>query len=263
MRIVFIGAGNLATQLAPALACAGHEILQVYSRTLQSAQTLGERLQCPFTATPADVVVHADLYIFSVKDSVLECLISQFVPKCKKALFVHTAGSMPMSVFSNYAIRFGVFYPMQTFSKTKQVDFSAIPIFIEASSPEELKQLKQLAQGLSEQVYALSSAQRGYLHLSAVFACNFANHCYALAQEILKEQRIPFEVMLPLIDETTAKIHAISPSDAQTGPAVRYDKNVINKHLDLLCNHPQLQELYQLMSESIYRQKNKIEDTTD
>lgn len=260
MRIVFIGAGNLATHLAPALACAGHEIVQVYSRTLSSAQTLGEILQCPFTTTLTDVVVHADLYVFSVKDSVLETLISQFAPKCPKALFIHTAGSMPMCVFSNYAIRFGVFYPMQTFSKTKQVDFSIIPIFVEASSPEELKQLQQLAQYLSEHVYELSSVQRSYLHLSAVFACNFANHCYALAQEILKEQRIPFEVMLPLIDETTEKIHVVSPCDAQTGPAVRYDKNIIDKHLDLLCNYPKLQELYQLMSESIYRQKTNKTD---
>lgn len=251
MKIVLIGAGNLATHLGKALHAAGHDMVQVFSRTMQSAETLASLLDAEPLTDMAQVCDDADVYIFSVKDSALEQLISQLCGGEKK-VFLHTAGSMPMSVFRGKALHYGVFYPMQTFSKQREVDFSIIPCFIEANDEFALKQIESLAGQISHRVYQLSSEDRKYLHLSAVFACNFANHCYAASQELLQQHGIPFDVMLPLIDETAAKVHGMTPKEAQTGPAVRYDENVIGKQIQLLENQPYFQKIYDCMSKSIH-----------
>ena len=251
MKIVLIGAGNLATHLGKALHAAGHDMVQVFSRTMQSAETLASLLDAEPLTDISQVRDDADVYIFSVKDSALEQLISQLCGGEKK-VFLHTAGSMPMSVFREKALHYGVLYPMQTFSKQREVDFSIIPCFIEANDEFALKQIEGLAGQISHRVYQLSSEDRKYLHLSAVFACNFANHCYAASQELLQQHGIPFDVMLPLIDETAAKVHGMTPKDAQTGPAVRYDENVIGKQIRLLENQPYFQKIYDCMSKSIH-----------
>ncbi len=251
MKIVLIGAGNLATHLGKALHAAGHDMVQVFSRTMQSAETLASLLDAEPLTDMAQVRDDADVYIFSVKDSALEQLISQLCGGEKK-VFLHTAGSMPMSVFREKALHYGVLYPMQTFSKQREVDFSIIPCFIEANDEFALKQIEGLAGQISHRVYQLSSEDRKYLHLSAVFACNFANHCYAASQELLQQHGIPFDVMLPLIDETAAKVHGMTPKEAQTGPAVRYDENVIGKQIQLLENQPYFQKIYDCMSKSIH-----------
>lgn len=251
MKIVLIGAGNLATHLGKALHAAGHDMVQVFSRTMQSAETLASLLDAEPLTDMAQVRDDADVYIFSVKDSALEQLISQLCGGEKK-VFLHTAGSMPMSVFREKALHYGVLYPMQTFSKQREVDFSIIPCFIEANDEFALKQIEGLAGQISHRVFQLSSEDRKYLHLSAVFACNFANHCYAASQELLQQHGIPFDVMLPLIDETAAKVHGMTPKEAQTGPAVRYDENVIGKQIRLLENQPYFQKIYDCMSKSIH-----------
>ena len=251
MKIVLIGAGNLATHLGKALHAAGHDMVQVFSRTMQSAETLASLLDAELLTDMAQVRDDADVYIFSVKDSALEQLISQLCGGEKK-VFLHTAGSMPMSVFRGKALHYGVLYPMQTFSKQREVDFSIIPCFIEANDEFALKQIEGLAGQISHRVYQLSSEDRKYLHLSAVFACNFANHCYAASQELLQQHGVPFDVMLPLIDETAAKVHGMTPKEAQTGPAVRYDENVIGKQIQLLENQPYFQKIYDCMSKSIH-----------
>lgn len=251
MKIVLIGAGNLATHLGKALHAAGHDMVQVFSRTMQSAETLASLLDAEPLTDISQVRDNADVYIFSVKDSALEQLISQLCGGEKK-VFLHTAGSMPMSVFREKALHYGVLYPMQTFSKQREVDFSIIPCFIEANDEFALKQIEGLAGQISHRVYQLSSEDRKYLHLSAVFACNFANHCYAASQELLQQHGIPFDVMLPLIDETAAKVHGMTPKEAQTGPAVRYDENVIGKQIRLLENQPYFQKIYDCMSKSIH-----------
>ena len=251
MKIVLIGAGNLATHLGKALHAAGHDMVQVFSRTMQSAETLASLLDAEPLTDMAQVRDDADVYIFSVKDSALEQLISQLCGGEKK-VFLHTAGSMPMSVFRGKALHYGVLYPMQTFSKQREVDFSIIPCFIEANDEFAQKQIEGLAGQISHRVYQLSSEDRKYLHLSAVFACNFANHCYAASQELLQQHGIPFDVMLPLIDETAAKVHGMTPKEAQTGPAVRYDENVIGKQIRLLENQPYFQKIYDCMSKSIH-----------
>ena len=272
MKIVLIGAGNLATHLGKALHAAGHDMVQVFSRTMQSAETLASLLDAEPLTDIAQVRDDADVYIFSVKDSALLQLVAQLcrheadglvedgavnaLRKAKKGeherVFLHTAGSMPMSVFKGMAQHYGVLYPMQTFSKQREVDFSIIPCFVEANDEFAQKQIEGLAREISGRVYELSSEDRKYLHLSAVFACNFANHCYAISQELLEEHGIPFDVMLPLINETAAKVHEMRPKDAQTGPAVRYDENVIGKQSKLLENHPHFKKVYDSMSKSIH-----------
>mgnify|MGYP000339874353 FL=1 len=142
---------------------------------------------------------------------------------------------------------------MQSFSKEKTVSFHDIPCFVEANDDYARDVLMQLAQGLTTKIYQLSSEDRKYLHLSAVFACNFVNHCYAVSYDILKKHGIPFDVMLPLIDETARKVHVLTPQEAQTGPAVRYDQNVIRAQSSLLRDNPLLKDIYERMSMNIHR----------
>lgn len=254
MKAVFIGAGNLATRLSLELVRAGVSVVQVYSRTEASAARLAGRLECRWTTDLAEVVADADLYLFSVKDTALPELVARLKPN--GALWVHTAGSMPMELFAGHAGRYGVLYPLQTFSREREVDFRRVPLFVEASSEADEALLLELAGRLSGNVRLLSSEKRKSLHLAAVFACNFTNHMYVLAERVLAEQGIPSDVLLPLIDETAAKVHAMTAAEAQTGPAVRYDENVINKHLAML-DDPELKELYRSISRSIHHTKRE------
>ena len=257
MKIILIGAGNLATNLGKALLNAGHDILQVYSRTIESAEALATLAGGAPVTDLAKVRDDADLYIVSVKDSVVGELLPQLCKGKETKTFLHTAGSLPMNVFEGMAMHYGVLYPMQTFSKAKEVDFSVIPCFIEANDKFAHEMIESLAHDLSDRVIELSSEDRRYLHLSAVFACNFVNHCCSISQEILQKHGIPFDVMLPLIDETAAKVHELSPKDAQTGPAVRFDENVIRKQASLLKDNPLLKDIYERMSVSIHRMASK------
>jgi predicted short-subunit dehydrogenase-like oxidoreductase (DUF2520 family) len=247
-KIVFIGAGNVATHLSLALQQSGCSILQIYSKTELSASVLGEKLQVPYSTSLSEIDVNADIYIFSVKDSVLIDCIKK-MPDVK-GVFVHTAGSVPLSVFDGFTNRAGVFYPLQTFSKNRKLSFAEIPIFIEAFNEEDENLLCELAHLISKNVNILSSEKRKYLHLSAVFACNFVNHIYDLSSQILEEQNLPFDYLLPLIKETASKIEEMTPHEAQTGPAIRYDKPTIEKHLSLLMNEKN-KKLYEMLSESI------------
>lgn len=196
----------------------------------------------------------ADIYIVSVKDAVLETVISQLTHCNPEALYLHTAGSMPMEIWKGKQKNYGVAYPMQTFSKQREVRMEDVPFFIEANTAENLLQLRKIAESLSSKVYEATSAQRKYLHIAAVFACNFSNHMYAICEHLLTAHQLPFETMLPLIDETARKVHELSPIEAQTGPARRYDENVIQRHLDMLKEEePQLAEIYRLLSLHIHQ----------
>ena len=254
--IVFIGAGNLATNLAKALYDNGFRIIQVYSRTEESARALAQAVEAAYTTDLSSVAADARLYIVSLKDAAFVQLLPEIVAGKENALWVHTAGSIPVDVWADKVNRYGVLYPMQTFSKQRVVDFQHIPIFVESNSEADTRFLKAVASVLSKQVYEATSEQRKNLHLAAVFTCNFTNHMYALAAGLLKKHQLPFEIMLPLIDETARKVHEIEPHLAQTGPAIRYDENVINNHLQMLSDEPEMQELYRLISESIHRQNS-------
>ena len=257
-KIVLIGAGNVATHLGVSLQQKGCEVVQVYSRTPESASLLAGILNVPYVTSLSEVACDADIYIVALKDAVFQELLPAIVKGREKALFVHTAGSLPMSLWEGAVSNYGVLYPMQTFSKQRAVNFEEVSFFVEASGAEDLKTLKEIAGLLSPRVYEANSEQRKYLHLSAVFACNFANHMYALSAHLLKQQNLPFEAMLPLIDETARKVHELLPQDAQTGPAVRDDRNVMSSHMDLLSDEPGIRELYEKISESIYRMGNKV-----
>ena len=250
-RIVLIGAGNVATHLGLGLQAAGYEVKQVYSRTEASASELANRLRVDYVTSLAEICTDADVYIVAVKDAVLAELIPAVVKGREDALFVHTAGSMPMEIWKGHAVRHGVLYPMQTFSKARTVDFASVSFFVEANGAAELTVLKEMAEALSPKVYEASSEQRMYLHMAAVFACNFTNHMYALSAHLLEKNGLPFDAMLPLIDETARKVHGLAPREAQTGPAVRRDENVMGKHAAMLADEPRLQELYRMISQSI------------
>lgn len=255
MKIVCIGSGNLATNLTLAWKKAGIPVEQVFSRTEANAKALAEQLGCAWTTSTEEIINDADLYLFSLKDSALETVASRLPGN--SGLWVHTAGSMPLAVFKPFATRRGVLYPLQTFSKGRRIDLGNVPFFLEANSEEDGAILEQLARAVSRDVRFLPSEKRRHLHLAAVFACNFVNHIYALADDILREEGIPFEVLLPLIDETAAKVHRLTPREAQTGPAIRYDENVINKHLAMLDKMPELKALYETLSRSIHKEANK------
>ena len=256
MKIVLIGAGNVATHLGKALKQAGHDIVCVYSRTDASARTLSDVIGCSYATSIESIDNNADIYISALKDSVFYDLLPCIVKGRSKALFIHTAGSLPMDAWKGTAERYGVLYPMQTFSKKRNVDFKKVPLFIEANNEKNLEVLRRIANDVSEKVYEADSEKRRFLHLAAVFACNFSNHMYALCNEILSEHGIPFDIMLPLIDETAAKVHELSPRQAQTGPAVRYDENVIDRHLSMMEDED-MRNIYLYVSKSINKLSGK------
>jgi len=249
-RITIIGAGNLATRLAVALYEHGFCISRIYSRTADSAKTLAAMVDTDYTTEIPHIGTDSDIYIFSVKDDALPGILKQLPPL--KGLLVHTGGSIPMDIFAPYSDSYGVFYPLQTFSKTRKIDFAETPVCIEASGEKELKQLAALAESISRHVLPVNSDRRKYIHLAAVFTCNFVNRMYDIGAEILQQQQLPFDLLQPLIDETAAKIHSLSPFEAQTGPAVRYDRSVTEKQSALL-NDESLKTIYELMSKNIHQ----------
>ncbi len=257
MKIVFIGAGRLAHHLAPTLMHAGHDIVQVYSRTMESAQNLAALAGASPTTDILQLNNMADVYIIALPDGIISNLIPEICKGRKQRIFLHTAGSMPMDIFKGMALHYGVLYPMQTFSMERELDFSKIPVFVEGNDELALQTATELAHSVSQMVYELNSEDRKHLHLAAVFASNFVNHCYALSADILEKHGLDFSVMLPLIDEVADKVHQLSPKDAQTGPALRYDENVIRSQSQLLRTNPIVKEIYDRMSLSIHNMSKK------
>ena len=247
-NIVLIGAGKLATQLGLALARNGFNIRQVYSRTPENAEELAERLNAYCTSELLEIQTNADLYIIAVKDAVLHQVVEE-MPKVNGTV-VHTAGAISMDLLIRFN-KYGVFYPFQTFTKEREVDFKNIPILLDGNDEDVKYDLKQLAKKISETVMFSNSAQRQQVHLAAVFACNFTNHMYAIAEKLLQKHSVSFDVVKPLILETAQKVVEISPVKAQTGPAVRGDKNVMDKHLSLLNQDDELSVLYSKLSRRI------------
>lgn len=252
--VTLIGAGNLATQLGKSLKKSGFKIKMVYSRTEKSAQDLAGLLECSFT-TSLEEVNPSDLIIVSVKDDALSEVLQQL--NIGDSIVVHTAGSVPMDLLSHYFKKYGVFYPLQTFSKSRDIDFSEIPICLEASSEDVFQELNDVAQRLSKTVRSISSEERKILHLSAVFTCNFVNHLYQIGDQLLEKENLDFNLLKPLIKETAEKVMSLKPIDAQTGPAIRFDETIINKHLKLLTDDQELKKIYSFVSESIHKTHQK------
>ncbi len=257
---VIIGAGNLATQLALALTEKGVLVKQIFSRNLDSARELAEKTGADFTNDLSTLLPASDLYVIAIKDSAIQEVLENILLDETK-LIVHTAGSVPMNILDGFSGNYGVFYPLQTFSKNRKIDFSDIPICIEANHPANLMKLQELADKLSGSVHQIDSDDRKTLHLAALFANNFVNHFYSIGEILLQNKKLNFDLLKPLIRETAEKIEFLPPLDAQTGPAKRNDQTIINAHLKMLHDQPELQKIYRLMSESIFQfQQNQNHD---
>lgn len=244
MDIVLIGSGNVAYHLATALTQAGQEIKQIFGRNNEDLSLISNKLNIKYNTEELQL---ADLYIICVSDSAV-AEVSKLINN-KDALVVHTSGSLPKEVLEgNY--RKGSWYPLQTFSKEKALDYSQIPFFIETDDKKDEEILWHLAQKISDKVQNSTFEKRKYIHLTAVFACNFVNHLFARAKEISDSQDIPFDYFIPLINETMDKINYLEPKLAQTGPAVRNDERILQLHEQLLTD-PEKLAIYQTMNQSI------------
>ncbi|RDV15586.1 DUF2520 domain-containing protein [Pontibacter diazotrophicus] len=254
-RIAFVGAGNVAWHLAQALAAAGHEIKAVYSRSRTSREALASKLpQAQPIATPDFKDLTLDVVFISVPDAAL-AEVAAALKVAPGTLVVHTSGSQPLTLLQSIeGARTGVFYPLQTFSKSKSLDLAQVPLLVEAWDEDTLQQIEALARSISSQVHTVSSEARKQLHLAAVFACNFTNHLLGISQQILQEANLPEQLLQPLIEETVAKAAQQNPFAVQTGPAIRGDENVLQAHLQLLQQHPGYALLYQQLSRSIQTQ---------
>ncbi|TVZ54822.1 putative short-subunit dehydrogenase-like oxidoreductase (DUF2520 family) [Lutibacter sp. Hel_I_33_5] len=226
ISVVIIGKGNVATHLTNAFKKADKvNVSSINSRKLKDIPT-------------------ADITIIAVSDDAIEEVSS----KVTNSFVVHTSGSASIKSLKNNT-RKGVFYPLQTFTKGKKVDFNEIPFCLETENEKDLKLLEKAAKTIGTKIFSINTKQRKALHVAAVFVNNFTNHLYKTANDICKDQNVPFEILLPLIKETANKVEQISPKKAQTGPAIRNDKKTIKNHLDLL--NKEQQEIYTLLTNSI------------
>lgn len=251
LKIVLIGSGNVATSMAHALRGKA-DIVQIFSPRLNHAQQLATAVGCTqATDDLAQLRNDADVYIISVVDDAIADIIN--ATPDNGALWVHTSGSKPIDVFAGHRRRCGVLYPMQSFSRNLVADFTPVHVFIEANNPTTLADVQALACLLSQHVTEADSDVRCRLHVAAVFACNFANLQWTLANEVLSEARLPFSAMLPLIRNSVDKLTHLPPADSQTGPAARGDMDVLSKHLGLLSGDKR--DIYQLLSQSIINRR--------
>src|SRR5699024_5496936 len=242
-RIVILGAGNVATHLFEAFAKKPEtEVVQVYNHRKAALDYFRYRVD---TTCNLKALKSADFYLIAIKDDRVEALIKRLSPAT--AIVAHTSGSVPLQDSAQHN---GVFYPLQTFSKHIALDFSKVPLCIEADTTENEQQLMALGKTISQHVYPISTSQRKSLHLAAVFACNFTNHLYAIAEHICAEQQIPFDTLHALIEETAHKAQKNSPAKNQTGPAKRHDQQTIDAHLEQLTS-AELKEIYKLLTQSI------------
>jgi len=248
-KIALIGAGNVATQLGLVLQKKDYEIIQVYSRTEKSAKAAAKKFNTDYCIDINEISKNADLYFLAVKDDAIEEIIKKL--KLQDKLLVHTSGSTLMNILQHSTKNYGVFYPLQTFSKTRKVNFKNIPICIEANTKVNEEILFSLAHALSDVVLKINSEQRETIHLAAVFACNFTNHLFSIAEEILTQQKLSLDILKPLIRETVNKIKKNSPKEMQTGPAIRGDKKIMQKQLQLLKKKNDYKKIYELLSKDI------------
>ncbi|MDN5480156.1 MAG: DUF2520 domain-containing protein, partial [Chryseobacterium sp.] len=245
MQIVIIGSGNVAYHMAKAFSLENIPLTQIFGRNAVELEKISEELKVPYSTEHLE---EADLYIICVSDNSVEN-VSKMITK-KDCLVAHTSGSLPKEVLSG-PYRKSSFYPLQTFSKSKELEYKKIPFFIETENEKDQQLLFDLASQISDNVMESSHEKRKYIHLTAVFACNFVNHLFARAKEVSDSQEIPFDYFLPLIDETVKKIHEIEPKSAQTGPAVRNDVRVLELHEQLLKDESL--KIYKTMNHSIQK----------
>jgi len=249
MDIVIIGSGNVAAVLGRKFKAAGHTILQVYSRNASSASKLAYEWDTESTNYKSLINRNADIYIIAVSDDAISDVTAEL--KLPGKVVAHTAASVPKEILRHVSSHYGVFYPLQSLRK-EMTELPEIPVFFDGSDDMAIKKLGELAHSIAgENVVPANDDDRLKLHVAAVVVSNFTNHLYALAAEYCRKEGLDFKQLLPLIEETARRIKDISPGQLQTGPALRHDKETIEKHLSLLKEHPQLKKIYELLTESI------------
>jgi predicted short-subunit dehydrogenase-like oxidoreductase (DUF2520 family) len=246
--VVLFGTGNVGSHLAKALINSGIELKQIYSRNPTHAEELATKKGVPPIWNLKEADTSADLWLISVSDDAISP-IAESLPEYN-GIVAHTAGSIPIDILARFSKR-GVFYPFQTLSKNREIDYNEVPLLVEGSDADTVNKLLRLARILSVNVREADSSQRATLHIAAVFSCNFVNHLYTLSADLLEAGGLSFKYLVPLIKETTRKILHMSPRDAQTGPAIRDDKAVMQKHIEQLTGNTSLQEIYRLLSNDI------------
>jgi predicted short-subunit dehydrogenase-like oxidoreductase (DUF2520 family) len=246
---VSIGAGNVATQLVSKFCHSGFRLIQVYSRTEVSANALAKLHNVVYTTSTSEINANADFYLVSIPDQALPLILDQI--KIHDKLIFHTAGSHGLEVFGKEFSCYGVMYPLQTFSKNVKLDLSKVPFLIEASDDKTLLEIEKIASLVSDKVYKSDSETRRWIHMAAVFACNFSNHMIVLSDEILNQKKLDTSILRPLIEETFRKSISMDPYEAQTGPAVRDDFSTLDIHIKMLDNQALLQKIYTFTSQSI------------
>jgi predicted short-subunit dehydrogenase-like oxidoreductase (DUF2520 family) len=251
-NISIIGSGNVAWHLAQELEKQGHTIREVFSRNLAHAEELAAQLYCAQAQNHLDFTKsEARIFFIAVSDAAIE-QIARHIQLPAKAILAHTSGSQSLEKLTAAPTqKTGVFYPLQTFSKGKPVKFKEIPICIESEDPKTEQQLLAVAETLSDNIALVDSEARKVLHVAAVFACNFTNHMLGIAQEILEEQEMDFDLLKPLIKETVNKSLRIGPKNAQTGPAKRGDLTTLDAHMEYLQGREDWLRIYKLISEHI------------
>lgn len=254
MTITLIGAGNVGHHLGKQFFKKGHVINQVYSRSLKNAKLVAKNSQASAIDDLQEINAHSDLYILAVKDDVIKEVAKQCATKSVLAnkLFVHTSGAVSSTVLQPYFKHYGVFYPLQTFSKKKRISFKQLPICIDAKKKKDKRILIELGNTISKSVHEIKDQERATLHVAAVFVNNFTNHLFHIAEKICKQEQIDFSILQPLIEETVKKIKHQSPIVMQTGPAKRGDHKTIQKHLAYLDKTPAIKRVYQMMTDLIY-----------
>jgi predicted short-subunit dehydrogenase-like oxidoreductase (DUF2520 family) len=250
--VSFIGSGNLAWHLAQALDNTDFAVREVYSRNPKHAAALVGNLYNAEVSESLDFSSsNSQVFIIAVTDDAIEEVAQELVLP-DNAILVHTSGSLPLSVLGYAATpHIGVVYPLQTFSKNKKIEFNDIPIFIESENSETEKVLQSLAKSISKKVFKITSKDRIALHVAAVFAANFTNHMLLIAQEIMKENKLSYDWLKPLIAEMINKSLTIGPENAQTGPARRGDLETLDKHMQFLENDESVSEIYKIISQDI------------
>lgn len=254
-KITILGAGNVATHLAKSFFDHGFDIVQVYSRNLENATSLAKLVNAEAINTLTLLDNATDFYLICIKDDAIELVLKNILFKDK--LIAHTSGSIPMSVLKeNNFKQYGIFYPLQTFSKDKVVNLKEVPFCIEGNNQDADNQLFEMALQLSENVHFVNSEQRKKLHVAAVFACNFTNYMYTIAHDITSKNDINFDILKPLIKETANKILENKPATMQTGPAKRKDEEVIKNHLQMLSDNKDYHDIYKLITTNIINENN-------
>ena len=250
-KTVLIGAGKIATHLGHRLLASGIPVVQVVSRSGASAQKLADSLGCDWTTDTEQALPAADWYIIAVKDDAIPAVAAALSSRIGSGLVVHTSGATPGTVLRPFFQHSGVFYPLQTFSLEKKPLWSKIPLCVDAVADEDLHFLEKMAHKIGAKPQHITDTQRAQLHVAAVFANNFSNHCLAVAEQLLLSQGLPFALLHPLVEATLSKALSGSPALAQTGPALRGDMATMEQHQHLLEGHEQWQAIYRTLSDSI------------